>query len=83
MLSLPIDVAVVLGKTNLSISDILLMGQGSVIELDKLIGDDLDVFINGRPVAQGSIVLNNNEFGCRVTHILTPEERLKKLVVSS
>lgn len=81
--ALPINVSVVLGKSELIISDLLLMGQGSVIELDKLIGDDLDVFVNGKPIAQGTIVLSNNNFGCKISRILTPIERLRKLIMEN
>ncbi|MBL0690876.1 MAG: FliM/FliN family flagellar motor switch protein [SAR324 cluster bacterium] len=84
LLSLPVDVSVILGSNNnnLSISDLLLMGQGSVIELDRLLGDDLDVFVNNRPIAKGEIVVSNDSFGCKISHILNPFERLRKLVLN-
>lgn len=79
--ALPIEVSIALGKTDLQVSDILLIGQGSVIELDRLVGEDLDVYINGKALAKGSIVLNNDQFACRISHVLTRKERLEKIVM--
>ncbi len=78
---LPVLLSVELGRSEVLVSDLMLMGQGSIIELDRLISDDLDVLVNGRPIAQGTIVLSNNNFGCKISHILTPIERLHKLVM--
>lgn len=80
LMDLPVDISVILGSADLSVSDLLLMGQGSIIELDKMLGDNLDVLINNRPIATGNIVLSNDVFGCKVSHILSPSERLKKMV---
>ncbi len=61
------------------ISDLLTLGQGSVIELHRLVGDELDLLINGKLVAKGEVVVLNEKFGCRISSIIPPEDRVKYL----
>ena len=68
-----------LGRTSLLINDLLQLGQGSVVELSKLAGEPLEVFINGRLIARGEAVVVNEKFGVRITDIISPMERVKQL----
>ena len=79
ILDLPLQVAVRLGATRLPIQDILQLGQGSIVELQKLAGEPLEVFINGVLMARGEAVVVNDRLGVRVTEILAPAERAKAL----
>jgi flagellar motor switch protein FliN len=79
ILDIPVQLTVELGRTKVPIKDILQMAQGSVIELDALAGEPLDVFVNGCLVAQGEVVVVNDKFGIRLTDIITPSERVRKL----
>ncbi|MBU2513036.1 flagellar motor switch protein FliN [bacterium] len=67
------------GRTKMFISDLLSLGQGSVIELHRLVGEELDLFINGELLATGEVVVVNEKFGARIVKILTPEDRLNRL----
>ncbi len=73
----PLAVTVEVGRSRMTIQDLLQLGQGSVVELTKLAGDPLDIFINGKQVAYGEAVIVNEKFGIRLTEIISPEERLK------
>ena len=73
------DVAVELGRTKIAIKDMLKLGPGSVIELDKLIGEPVDLLVNDRLIARGEVVVFDENFGIRITDMMNPEERLKSL----
>ncbi len=79
LLDLPLDVSVELGRTKLSIQELLAQGPGSVIELDKVAGEPLDILINDRLVARGEAVVVNDKFGVRITDIVSPQERIARL----
>lgn len=79
VMDIPVQLTVELGRTKMPIRNLLQLAQGSVVELNELAGEPLDVFINGYLVAQGEVVVVNEKFGIRFTDIITPSERLKKL----
>ena len=79
ILDIPLTISVELGRTKMVINDMLQLGQGSVIELVKLAGEPLDVYVNGKLMARGEVVLVNDKFGVRLTDIISPVERVKKL----
>lgn len=79
ILDIPLDVSAELGKTRLLIKDLLQLGQGSVIELNKLAGEPLEIFVNGKLVARGEAVVVNEKFGVRLTDIIIPIERITQL----
>lgn len=79
VMDIPVQLTVELGRTRMPIRNLLQLAQGSVVELNELAGEPLDVFINGCLVAQGEVVVVNEKFGIRLTDIITPSERLKKL----
>lgn len=79
LLDVSLNVSVEVGRTRMSIQDLLQLGQGSVIELAKLAGEPLDVYINDRLVARGEAVIVNEKFGVRVTDIISQQDRLESL----
>ena len=79
LLDIPLDISVELGRSRMSIQELLSLGPGSVIELDKLAGEPLDVMVNGRLVARGEAVVVNDKFGVRITDIVSPAERIARL----
>jgi len=79
LLDVPLDVNVELGRTRMTIQDLLQLGPGSVIELDKVAGEALDILVNGRLVARGEAVVVNDKFGIRITDIVSPQERIQRL----
>lgn len=79
ILDIPVQVTVELGRTKLPIRSLLQLAQGSVIELDGLAGEPMDVLVNGCLIAQGEVVVVNDKFGIRLTDIITPAERLRRL----
>jgi flagellar motor switch protein FliN/FliY len=79
LLDIPLDISVELGRMKMPVKDILEMGAGSIVELDRVAGEPIDVLVNGRVVARGEVVVIEDNFGVRVTEILTPIERLKRL----
>jgi len=79
VMDIPVQLTVQLGRTRLPIRDILQLAQGSVVELDGLAGEPLDVYVNGCLIAQGEVVVVNEKFGIRLTDIVTPSERARKL----
>lgn len=79
ILDIPLDVSAELGRTRLLINELLQLGQGSVVELDKLAGEPLEVYVNGKLVARGEAVVINEKFGVRLTDIISPMERVKQL----
>ncbi len=79
ILDIPLEVSVELGRAKIQISDLLQLGQGSVIELTKLAGEPLEILINQKLVARGEVVVINEKFGIRLTDIISPAERVKQL----
>ncbi|MDR0827870.1 MAG: flagellar motor switch protein FliN [Desulfovibrio sp.] len=79
ILDIPLDVSAELGRTRLLINELLQLGQGSVVELNKLAGEPLEVYVNGKMVARGEAVVINEKFGVRLTDIISPIERVKQL----
>jgi len=79
ILDIPLEVTVELGRTTMLINDLLQLGQGSVIELDKLAGEPLEILVNHRLIARGEAVVINEKFGVRITDIISPTERVKQL----
>jgi flagellar motor switch protein FliN len=79
ILDIPLTVTVELGRSKMLINDLLQLGQGSVIELTKLVGEPLEVLVNNKLVARGEVVVVNEKFGVRLTDIVTPMERVKSL----
>ncbi len=79
ILDIPLDVSAELGRTRLLIKDLLQLGQGSVVELNKLAGEPLEVFVNGKLVARGEAVVVNEKFGVRLTDIISPIERITQI----
>ena len=79
ILDIPLSVTVELGRSKMLINDFLQLGQGSVVELTKLVGEPLEVLVNDKLVARGEVVVVNEKFGVRLTDIVTPMERVKSL----
>ncbi|MAE58363.1 MAG: flagellar motor switch protein FliN [Halobacteriovorax sp.] len=79
ILDIPLKVTVELGRTDVVIKDLLQLGQGSVLELDKLAGEPLEILVNGKMVAKGEVVVVNEKFGIRLTDIISPIERIETL----
>lgn len=79
ILDIPLKVSVELGRTEVLIKDLLQLGQGSVLELDKLAGEPLEILVNGKLVAKGEVVVVNEKFGIRLTDIISPVERIETL----
>ncbi len=79
VLDIPVQLSVELGRTKVPIKYILQLAQGSIVELDALAGEPMDVLVNGYLIAQGEVVVVNEKFGIRLTDIVTPSERLRRL----
>lgn len=79
ILDIPLEVTVQLGSTGMLINDLLQLGQGSVIELNKLAGEPLEILVNRKLIARGEVVVVNEKFGVRLTDIVSPIERVKSL----
>jgi len=79
LLDVPLELSVELGRTRMSIQELLSLGPGSVIELDKVAGEPLDILVNDRLVARGEAVVVNDKFGVRITDIVSPAERIARL----
>jgi len=79
LLDIPLTVTSELGRTKMLIGELLQLGQGSVIELTKLAGEPMDVFVNNRLIARGEVVVVNEKFGVRLTDVISPAERVSKL----
>lgn len=79
ILDIPVLLTVELGRTKITIKNLLQLAQGSVVELDGLAGEPMDVLVNGCLIAQGEVVVVNDKFGVRLTDIITPAERIRKL----
>ncbi|MEY4765338.1 MAG: hypothetical protein RI907_2011 [Pseudomonadota bacterium] len=79
ILDIPVQLTVELGRTRIPIKNILQLAQGSVVELDAMAGEPMDVLVNGFLIAQGEVVVVNDKFGIRLTDIVTPSERMRRL----
>ena len=79
ILNIPVQLTVELGRTKIAIKNLLQLAQGSVVELDGLAGEPMDVLVNGYLIAQGEVVVVNDKFGIRLTDIVTPSERMRQL----
>lgn len=79
ILDIPVQLTVELGRTKIAIKNLLQLAQGSVVELDGMAGEPMDVLVNGCLIAQGEVVVVNDKFGIRLTDIITPAERIKKI----
>ena len=80
ILDIPLQVTVELGRTKMLVKDILQLNQGAVVELTKLAGEPLDIFVNSKLVARGEAVVVNEKFGVRLVDIVTPNERVEKIL---
>ncbi len=79
LLDIPLEITVELGRTRILIQDLLKLGHGSVIELDKIAGEPMEILVNNKLIAKGEVVVVNEKLGVRLTEIISPEERVKKL----
>jgi flagellar motor switch protein FliN/FliY len=79
ILDIPVQLTVELGRTKIAIKNLLQLAQGSVVELDGMAGEPMDVLVNGCLIAQGEVVVVNDKFGIRLTDIISPSERIRKL----
>ena len=79
ILDIPVTVAMEIGRTQLSIRNLLQLNQGSIVELDRLAGEPMDVLVNGTLVAHGEVVVVNDKFGIRLTDVISPADRIKNL----
>lgn len=79
ILDIPVSLSMEIGRTEITINDLLQLGQGSVVELDRLAGESMDVMVNGTLIAHGEVVVVDEKFGIRLTDVISPTERIKKL----
>jgi flagellar motor switch protein FliN/FliY len=79
IMDIPVKLTVELGRTKMTIKELLRLAQGSVVSLDGLAGEPLDILINGYLIAQGEVVVVNDKYGVRITDIITPSERMRRL----
>ena len=79
IMDVPVQLTVELGRTRLTIKNLLQLGQGSVVELDNLAGEPMDIYVNGYLIAQGEVVVVEDRYGIRLTDIITPSERIHRL----
>lgn len=79
LLDIPLEVTVELGRTKMLIKDLLQLGQGSVVELEKIAGEPMEILVNNRLVARGEVVVVNEKFGVRLTDVISPTERIRQL----
>lgn len=79
ILDIPVQIAVELGRTKITIKNLLQLAHGSVVELDAMAGEPMSVLVNGTLIAQGEVVVVNDKFGIRLTDIITPSERMRKI----
>lgn len=79
ILDIPVSISMEVGSTEISIRNLLQLNQGSVVELDRLAGEPLDVLVNGTLIAHGEVVVVNEKFGIRLTDVISPSERIRKL----
>jgi flagellar motor switch protein FliN/FliY len=79
ILDVPVSLSMEIGRTSITIRNLLQLNQGSVVELDRLAGEPLDVLVNGTLIAHGEVVVVNDKFGIRLTDVISPAERVRKL----
>ncbi len=79
ILDVPVTISMEIGRTRINIRNLLQLNQGSVVELDRLAGEPMDVLVNGTLIAHGEVVVVNDKFGIRLTDVISPAERVKKL----
>ncbi len=79
ILDVPVTISMEIGRTRVTIRNLLQLNQGSVVELDRLAGEPMDVLVNGTLIAQGEVVVVNEKFGLRLTDIISPADRIKRL----
>ncbi|MGB4499555.1 MAG: flagellar motor switch protein FliN [Methylococcaceae bacterium] len=79
ILDVPVVISMEIGRTNISIRNLLQLNQGSVVELERFAGEALDVLVNGMLIAHGEVVVINDKFGIRLTDVISPSERVKRL----
>jgi len=79
ILDVPVTISMEIGRTQINIRNLLQLNQGSVVELDRLAGEPMDVLVNGTLVAHGEVVVVNDKFGIRLTDVISPAERVKRL----
>ena len=79
LLDRPLTKTFEVGRAKMSISNLLSLGQGSVLDLHRLVGEDLDILVNGKLIAQGEVVISNEKFCAKITNVIPPEERVKKM----
>ena len=79
LLDMPLTMTFEVGRAKMSISNLLSLGQGSVLDLHRLVGEDLDILVNGKLIAQGEVVISNEKFCAKITNVIPPGERVKKM----
>jgi flagellar motor switch protein FliN/FliY len=79
LLDIPLEITVQLGRVRMLIKDLLQLGQGSVVELEKIAGEPMEILVNDKLVARGEVVVVNEKFGVRLTDIISPTERIRQL----
>jgi len=79
LLDIPLEISVELGRARMLIKDLLQLGQGSVVELEKIAGEPMEILVNDKLVARGEVVVVNEKFGVRLTDIISPTERIRQL----
>ena len=79
LLDMPLRMTFEVGRAKMSISNLLSLGQGSVLDLHRMVGEDLDILVNGKLVAQGEVVISNEKFCAKITNVIPPEERVNKM----
>jgi flagellar motor switch protein FliN len=79
ILDIPLEVRVELGRADMLVNDLLQLGQGSIFELDKKVGDQIDIYVSDKLLARGEVVVVEEKFGIRLTDIISPDERVKTL----
>jgi len=79
ILDIPLEMTVLIGRTKILVQELLQLTQGSVVALDKLAGEPMEVYVNGKLIGRGEVVVVNEKFGIRITDIISPQERVKQL----
>ncbi|WP_353683470.1 flagellar motor switch protein FliN [Thermodesulfovibrio sp. 3907-1M] len=79
ILDIPLELTVIIGSTRILVQELLQLTQGSVVALDKLAGEPMEVYVNGKLIGRGEVVVVNEKFGIRITDIISPQERVKQL----
>jgi len=79
ILDIPLELTVIIGRTKILVQELLQLTQGSVVALDKLAGEPMEVYVNGKLIGRGEVVVVNEKFGIRITDIISPQERVKQL----